>query len=421
MDDVMKRRMLGAAAIAAWLFGAGLGAAAPPPDSKRLAQGKDYITDEQWSRAIVELQAAADDPHERNRDEALFWLAHCEHQSGDDSSAIQTIARLERVYPRSRWMQLARSVRVEIAQRMRRDDVLWAMVAPPAPPSPPPATARPGTPATVVPHRPGAATAAQPGRGSTPPPSPSPVAIPPPPLPPRQHPPTPPAAYLPPSGTEYWGTMPEPADQVIRIEALAGLIESHGDRAVPLLRDIALDQNSPDEARRAVLVLAHSLRADAHNTVVEVARVGAEPVRLAAIRELGRFQDVNVSNELMRVYSTGGTPRIRRQVVSSLGERADNVSLIRIVKSESDPTVRNTAIMTLGRIPAARDQLRLLYTQAPRESRDAVIAALFASRDDDELIRIASNEKDSWFRQRARQQLRMLATPKAVKFLADNP
>src|SRR5262245_13355734 len=122
MDDVMKRSVLAAAGIAAWLFSAGLAMAGPAPDSKRLAQGKDYITDEQWTRAIVELKAAADDPHEKNRDEALFWLAHCEHQSGDDSSAIETIARLERLYPRSRWMPLARSMRVEIAQRMRRDD-----------------------------------------------------------------------------------------------------------------------------------------------------------------------------------------------------------------------------------------------------------------------------------------------------------
>jgi len=77
--------------------------------------------------------------------------------------------------------------------------------------------------------------------------------------------------------------------------------------------------------------------------------------------------------------------------------------------------------MTLGRIPTARPQLRLLYGQAPADSREAVMNALLAARDDDELIRIASTEKNPVLRQHARQQLRLLATPKAVKFLTENP
>ena len=47
--------------------------------------------------------------------------------------------------------------------------------------------------------------------------------------------------------------------------------------------------------------------------------------------------------------------------------------------------------------------------------------ALFSAKDDDELIRIARSEQNPLLRQRARQQLRMLATPKAMKFLEENP
>ena len=120
----------------------------------------------------------------------------------------------------------------------------------------------------------------------------------------------------------------------------------------------------------------------------------------------------------MQVYATG-TPRLKRQVVSSLGERADNVSLVRIVRSESDPTVRDTAIVTLGRY-RRRVQLRTLYA-GPPESRISVISALFTSKDEDELIRIAKTENEPVLRQHARLQLRMLATPKALKFLEENP
>ena len=410
------------------LVGAAAAVAAAAPESKRLGHAKDFIADEQWARAIVELQVLADDPKETNRDEALFWLAHSEHQSGDDAAAIQTIARLEKQYPKSPWVKIAGSMRVEIATRLKRDDLLWLMVTPPTPrattppPSPfvtgvpPPQPPPPAIPSTRSPRPPAAAPLPPPPGGVTPTASA--------PTPPRYRaavPAPPMIAGQPPVPTEFWAPADAFAtDATVRIEALGSLIESHGDRAIPLLKDIALDDKSPDEARRAVWLLAQSRRPEARNTVFEVARRGAEPVRLVAIREIGRFDGPTVSAELMQAYSTAGTPRIKRQVVSSLGERADNMSLFRIAKGESDPNVRNLAIVTLGRT-GAHDQLRTLYVQTPRDSRGAVLAALFAARDDDELIHIARTERDPILRARARQQLRILNTAKAIQFLNEKP
>jgi HEAT repeat protein len=143
-------------------------------------------------------------------------------------------------------------------------------------------------------------------------------------------------------------------------------------------------------------------------------------VRIAAIRELGRVSTDNVSLELMQVYSTAsGNPRIKREVVSSLGARADGASLLRIAKSESDVAVRNTAIVTLGRT-GAREQLGMLYVQAPPESRTAVLTALLAAKDEDQLIKIAETEKDPALRRQALRQLRLLGTPKALKYLSEH-
>jgi hypothetical protein len=437
----MKTRTMGMAA-AAWLLAIGMAAAAPAPDSKRMGRAKDFIADEQWSRAIVELQAAAEDPKESNRDEALFWLAHSQHQVGDDSAALQTIATLERTAPTSRWKKPAQSLRVEIAQRLRRDDVLWMIGAPPAlpaTPAVPPQPMPPGAaPRPVSAPRPGAPVPATPPAIATPAGPPLPAPAPPPavPVPPWATPqviqlrpagrgvPTPP---VPPGAPAPWGAeiwlppSPEAQDITIKVQALTGLLEAHGDQVIPLLRAIALDRGSPDEARMAVFALGQSRRPEAQRTVVEVARDGSEPVRIAAVRELGRFDGPMISTELMRVYTMANTPpRLKRQVVSSLGERADSALLLRIVKSESEPAVRDYAIVTLGRT-GARDQLRLLYPQTPRVSRPAVLTALFTARDDDELIRIAQRERDPALRARARQQLRMLATPKALKFLEENP
>jgi hypothetical protein len=441
-----------AVGVMAWLVMASVLSAAPAPDSKRLALAKDYIADEQWVRAIAELQVVANDAREPNRDEAMFWLAHSEHATGDHGAALQTIARLERQFPTSRWARPARSLRVEIAQRLRRDDVLLKLAAPPppppapppgrtpvaarvhpgmVPPTPPPSPAPPAMPAG---HAPAVAPPAPHSAGAPPPfpltgaiAPPRPGALPDAP-PPRQPVPgrrgqRPPSFFsreepLPPG-------FPMPTDPFVidtdtRIMALQSLIDTHSDRVIPLLRDIVLDTKNPNEARRALFVLAQSTRPEARRTVVEAAQRGPEIVRIAAIREMGRFRGANVNADLMQVYSTASTPRVKRQIVSSLGGRADNTSLLRIARSESDASVRNTAIVMLGQT-GGREQLRTLYGQTPRESRVAVLSALFTARDDDGLIRIARTERDTLLRWRAREQLGMLATPKAVKFLAENP
>ena len=73
----------------------------------------------------------------------MFWLAHSQHQAGDLLNAVSTVADLEQRFPSSRWVKPARSLRVELAQKLRREDVLW-FVATTAPP--PPAVAPPGPP-----------------------------------------------------------------------------------------------------------------------------------------------------------------------------------------------------------------------------------------------------------------------------------
>lgn len=391
-------------------------AAAPAADSKRMARAKDFIADEQWMRAIDELKRALADVKEPNRDEALFWLAHSQHQAQELAEAVETIARLEREFPSSRWVRPARSLRIEIAQRLRRDDVLWWMATPPpSPPGEPPAAAAvpPALPRMrVAPVQPSPAPAATPAAPHVPAVAPT-------------EPPSPPTAPLPPAAAEAaWIPAPFEPDTDLRIQALGSLMRTHAAQVIPLLKEIALDSKDPGEARRAVFVLAQSGRPEARTTVAEVARQGPEIVRIAAVRELGRFGGDEAGPELLRVYSTA-TPRIRREVVSSLallGNRSNASALSRIARTEQDREVRNVAIMTLGRMTLrATDELRALYNETPRESRRAVLIALGNARDEEGLLRIASTERDTPLRDEARRQLRLLGTPKALKFLSENP
>ncbi|MEO6213599.1 MAG: HEAT repeat domain-containing protein, partial [Vicinamibacterales bacterium] len=174
-------------------------------------------------------------------------------------------------------------------------------------------------------------------------------------------------------------------------------------------------RQNPQEASRAVFVLAQSGHADAYATVVEVAMRGAEPVRVAAVRELGRFGGPKVSEELLHVYDTANA-RVKYQVVNSLGERAATVALMRIAESESNRHLRDTAIVTLGQA-GGREQLRRLYTRGNGELKRPIIAGLFNARAEEELIQIAGRETDSAIRRDILARLRLLGTPRAKQYL----
>ena len=398
--------------LVAFAFQAGAAAAAAP-DSARLGRAKDYIADEQWTRAIAELRTVVADPKDKSRDEALYWLAHSLNQAGDSAAAITTIRRLEREYPTSLWVKPAGSLRVDIAVHLQRSDVLWWMAVPPAPPAPA-AAAAPRAP-SVPPAAPTPPVLATPPAPAVPPPPPPPGHRPlPPPAAPHvapafPTPPVPPAAWLP---EEYR------PDADIRIQALDRLMVTDATRVIPILKQIVLASENAREASRALFVLAQSGQPEARQTVVQVAMLASEPVRIAAVKELGRFGGPDASQDLMRVYASSDLA-VKMQVVTSLGERAERTALLQIAKSEKDPSVKATAILTAGQAggPEVKEQLRLLYKQVGMDAKRPIILGLFSARAEDELIRIADEEKDPQLRAEALMRLRLLGTPKAKAYL----
>ncbi len=386
------------------------------PESQRMERAKDLIADEQWARAVDELKAAAADPKETNKAEALFWLAHSQNQSRDFAGAVETISRLERTFPLSRWVKPARSLRIEIAQRLQRSDVLWWHTLPPPAPFPVPEAVQP-TPPAAFPWPPQPAEAPR----MPPPPGPTPAAAPVPPTPPSGPPAARPSrpraipAPPPPPPPAIW--MPEglPPDTDLRIQALGSLIRTDGPKVIPMLKDIALNADRPTEARRALAVLVLSGRPEARSTVVEVAKTGPEVVRIAAVRELGRFGGAGVSNDLVQVYATASY-NVKHQVVTSLGSRDDAGALLRIAQSEPDRRLRDVAIVTLG-MARGENQLVVLYNDVSADARRPIIGALFHAQAVDQLIRIAERERDEATRREVLTRLRQLGTPKAMEYV----
>ena len=368
-----------------------------PSESVRLTRAKDLISDDQWVAAITELRAAVADPKEQSKDEALFWLAHSQNQVGDLAEAVESIRRLQREYRKSRWSVPAYSLMLELAQKLGRHDVLWRMVPPPPP-------AAPKAPSGPTP-RPAAVSRRAPRAAPSAPPHP-----PPPPQPPtgRQPPP-------PPEPPAPWVSDTYLPDADLRIQALGRLIRTDAQKVIPMLGNIALEEDDIGAARRAVFVLAQSRHPEAQLMVVDVAKKGPDPVRLAAVRELGLFGGPDISKELLQVYSSANVP-VKEQVVISLGQRADTGALLKIAQSESNRQLREAAVIALGRA-GGREQLRVMYAKAPADVRHAIIRALFSARDDNGLIRIAEQEKEPRLRAYVRQRLRLMGTPRARAYL----
>ena len=105
----------------------------------------------------------------------------------------------------------------------------------------------------------------------------------------------PPAAWLP---EEYR------PDADIRIQALDRLMLTDASRVIPILKQIVLASENSREASRALFVLAQSGKPEARQTVAQLAMLASEPVRIAAVKELGRFGGPDASTDLMRVYAS---------------------------------------------------------------------------------------------------------------------
>ena len=410
------------------------GLRAAMPESQRMERAKDLIADEQWARAVDELKAAAADPKEANKDEALFWLAHSQNQSRDFVGAVETIRRLERDVsgePLGEAGAVAanRDRAAAAAQRRALDAHLPAGPAGGAGAAGRDrakprrqcrrrlrstrrrrrgARSRPGC--RRPPEGPGLAPTAVPPTPVPPPPSRAPGRMRAPMAPGAQPPPPPPPPPL-----AMWvpeGYMP---DTDLRIQALGSLIRTDGAKVIPMLKEIALKADRPNQSRRALFVLVQSGRPEARSTVVDVAKTGPETVRIAAVRELGRFGGSGVSNDLLQVYPTG-TVRVKYQVVTSLGSRDDAVALLKIAQSETDRELRDMAIVTLGQAGGG-EQLFVFYNRAPSDAKRPIIKGLFYAQADEYLIRIAERERDQPMRREVLTRLRQLGTPKAMEYV----
>lgn len=104
-----------------------LAQAAAPSDAaaKTFREGRDLIGDEQWDKAAEKFNKVITQyPKSEYVDAALYWLAFTLKKQNKLQEADATLERLVKAFPKSTWANDARTLRLEIAPRLGKGDII---------------------------------------------------------------------------------------------------------------------------------------------------------------------------------------------------------------------------------------------------------------------------------------------------------
>ncbi|HKY03410.1 MAG TPA: tetratricopeptide repeat protein, partial [Blastocatellia bacterium] len=93
--------------------------------SQRFRKGRDLIADEEWAEAVTAFDSFIREyPKDANIDAALYWLAFALKKQDRLSESKEKLERVLKEFPRSRWSDDARALRLEIAALTGERDVI---------------------------------------------------------------------------------------------------------------------------------------------------------------------------------------------------------------------------------------------------------------------------------------------------------
>ena len=130
---------------------------------------------------------------------------------------------------------------------------------------------------------------------------------------------------------------------------------------------------------------------------------------------------MGASDEVWQMYA-GGDRETKRAVLQALFVGGNAARLVELSRSEQDPELRRDAIQHLGLVGSAEGSAALeqLYaSDTDRRVREAVLQAFFVQGNAKRLIQIARTEKDPELKRKAVQHLSVMGHPEATKFMLE--
>lgn len=308
------------------------------PALRALDQGRSLIDSQKWEQAASAFDRfIVQYPSDKNLDAALFWLAYAHNKQGDYQAASDTLTRLLQRFPRSSWAGDARALRVEVLSKLR-----------------------PGAPVDVPDDstvelkiialkalcendKAGCSARVSDVLRSNNDPRLKEAAI----------------ILL----GRYGGTEAVPVliqmsrnepSEKLRMRAIRALGETNDERALDVLREIAMGPTYADESPTdsAIHALAGHENPRAVQILGEVARSGQNMrARTHAIEIMSRRRGDNVVDELLRLYDAVPEVQVKKYVLAGFAMRKDPRALNKlaeVARGASDVQLRAQAIRSIA-------------------------------------------------------------------------
>ena len=361
-------------------------------------EARQAIDEEQWRRAaegfeqVIQLKGA-------KADQAMYWKAYAQNRASQRAEALETLAALRKTYPKSRSLEEARALELEIRNSsgqavnpsaIQDEDLkLYALGA-----------LSQQDPAQAVPL--------------------------------------------------LERTLRGASSAKLRERALFVLAQMSDARARKLLADTAKDDAHPEVQSKAIQYLGvhggsenRALLAEVYQTsanvsvkkrVLQAWMVAGErdrimtaatgekdpELRATAIQQLGVM---SAHDELAKLYAQETSKEIKKRILQAMfvGGRADR--LIALARTEPDADLRRAAIRNLGLMGSDKTSAALLEIYgADRDPavRRAVIEGLFLQNNGEALVALARKESDPEVKRRIVEKLSLMQGSKpAMDYLME--
>ena len=392
-------------------------AQSPPAPTAAFRAARDLIGDGEWQRAETAFSRfIADFQKDPQVAAALYWLAFSLKQQNKFPAADAVLTRLIEEHPnQAGWQNDARAMRMEIAPRMRNNQVIEQGV------SDSDDEIRLAALQSLFEARPERAIAMVSEilkQGSN-------------------------SSRLLKEGaltllgdSETTDAIPvlvqvarNDTDMRVRRKAVEALGEIEDSNVVEPLLSIALQSTDTGVARAAVEALSEQ-EGIARKALVEIVRSGLSlDIREEAIEALGEIEDEpDVVEDLLAIMSRAKEPRLQQGVIEALGEielPQAEAALAQMARTSTSPDVRRQAVEALSEheTESAGESLAQLYDSEKDEGvKEEIIAALEETESRSamrKLAQIAARDTSSRLRRQAISALAEYEDPEAVKLLEE--
>jgi HEAT repeat protein len=339
------------------------------PAARAFTQGRGFIDDSKWDQAASTFDRFINQyPSDKNVDAALYWLAYAHSKQGNLPAAASTIDRLLQNYPRSNWTDDAKKLRLELRAKLdprsfddvpeNADDDLRIIALR----------------ALCENDKAGCSTRVNEVLRSNNSPRVKEAAI----------------ILL----GRYGGTEAVPAliqmsrnepNEKLRMRAIRALGDTNDERALDVLREIAMSAAYADESPTdsAIHALAGHESPRAVTILGEVATRGRNlRARTHSIELLSRRRGDNVVDELLRLYDAVPEVEVKQYVLAALGNRRDPRALAKLIeaaRSAPDVKLRAQAIRAIPNRGESEDLdvlLPLYDSERDEKLKDSLLQAI---------------------------------------------